>query len=154
MLTQEEQNEIQIEMGRYPQVRAAVPEALKIVQAHRGWVSDGGVHDVAAFLGLTAEEVEHVASFYSLIFRRPVGRHVILICDGVSCFIMGFDSLREHLYRRLGVTLGETTPDERFTLLPVACLGACHKAPAMMVDADLHTDLTPQRIDAILERYE
>jgi NADH-quinone oxidoreductase subunit E len=94
-----------------------------------------------------------VATFYNLIFRRPVGRHVIMVCDSVSCWIMGCDRVRKHLHDRLGIGPGETTPDHRFTLLPIVCLGCCDHAPAMTVDSDLHGDLDPQKIDAVLEKY-
>jgi len=138
----------------YPQKRAACIEALKVVQQHRGWVSDEALDDVAELLEMTPDELDGVATFYNLIFRKPVGRHVILICDSVSCWIMGYDNLRDHLKSRLGIDLGGTTPDGRFTLLPSVCLGACDHAPVMMIDDDLHLDLTPERIDQILAGYE
>lgn len=153
MLTAEEKQEIEEELKAYPFRRAGVIEALKVVQKRRGWVSDESVRDVAGVLGLSPEEVDSVATFYNLIFRRRVGRHVILLCDSVSCWVMGYDRLREHLAGHLGIGMGETTPDERFTLLPIVCLGACDVAPAMMVDDDLHGNLTPERIDEILGRY-
>jgi NADH-quinone oxidoreductase subunit E len=153
VLKDEEIRDIRAEMGRYPTARAAAPEALRIVQRYRGWVSTEAVRDIAAFLGLGAEEVEGVATFYNLIWRRPVGRHVILVCDSVSCWIMGYEGLKRRLEERLGVSLGQTTPDGRFTLLPVGCLGACHRAPAMIVDGDLHENLTAEALDRILEEY-
>jgi NADH-quinone oxidoreductase subunit E len=153
VLKEEEIRDIRAEMGRYPTPRAAAPEALRIVQRYRGWVSTEAVRDLAAFLGLHAEEVEGVATFYNLIFRRPVGRHVILVCDSVSCWIMGYEGLRKRLEERLGIGLGQTTSDGRFTLLPIGCLGACHRAPAMMVDGDLHEELSPEALDRILEEY-
>lgn len=153
MLKEEEIRDIRAEMGRYPTARAAAPEALRIVQRCRGWVSTDAVRDVAQFLGLAAEEVEGVATFYNLIFRRPVGRHVILVCDSVSCWIMGYEDLKKRLEERLGIGLGQTTRDGRFTLLPTACLGACHRAPAMMVDGEMHESVSPDGLDAILERY-
>ncbi len=141
-------------MAIYPQKRAACIEALKVVQQHRGWVSDEALDEVAELLEMTPDELDGVATFYNLIFRKPVGRHVILICDSVSCWIMGYDNLRDHLKSRLGIDLGGTTPDGRFTLLPSVCLGACDHAPVMMIDDDLHLDLTPERIDQILAGYE
>ncbi len=153
MLKDQEIRDIRAEMGRYPTARAAAPDALRIVQRSRGWVSTDAVRDIAAFLGLSAEEVEGVATFYNLIWRRPVGRHVILVCDSVSCWIMGYESLKQRLEERLGVGLGQTTPDGRFTLLPIGCLGACHRAPAMIVDGDLHENLSPEALDSILEGY-
>lgn len=153
MLTAQEQQEIAAELGHYPEKRAVCIEALKIVQQHRGWVSDESLRDIAAFLEMTPDELDGVATFYNLIFRKPVGRHVILVCDSVSCWIMGYDRLRERLAARLGIRLGETTADGRFTLLPIVCLGTCDHAPAMMIDEDLYRDIEPEAIDAILDRY-
>ncbi len=153
MLTDEERQEITAEFPHYPEKRAVCVEALKIVQAHRGWVSDENLKDVARLLEMTPDELDGVATFYNLVFRKPVGRHVILVCDSVSCWIMGCDRLREQLTARLGIRPGETTADGRFTLLPIVCLGACDHAPTMMIDEELHRDLDPARIEAILERY-
>jgi len=154
MLSEIEIRDIAAHRGHYADVRAVVPEALKIVQGHRGWISDEAVADIAAYLDLTPDEVDAVATFYNLLFRRPVGRHVILLCDSVSCHLTGYDALREHLASRLGIGLGQTTADGRFTLLPVACLGLCEQAPAMMVDEDVHGNLTPQKVDEVLARYD
>jgi NADH-quinone oxidoreductase subunit E len=154
VLSDEERREIEAEVAIYAQKRAACIEALKVVQQHRGWVSDEALDEVAELLEMTPDELDGVATFYNLIFRKPVGRHVILICDSVSCWIMGYDNLLGHLRSRLGIDLGETTPDGRFTLLPSVCLGACDHAPVMMIDDDLHLDLTPERIDQILAGYE
>ena len=153
MLTEEEKQEIEAEFRLYEQKQAACIEALKIVQRHRGWVSDEAIHDLAQFLDMTPDELDNVATFYNLIFRRPVGRHVILACDSVSCWIMGYDRIREHLTARLGIDLGETSPDGRFTLLPNVCLGTCDHAPALMIDNDLYTDLDTAKIDEILAKY-
>jgi len=152
MLTEEERLEIIAELRHHTHKHAACIEALKIVQRHRGWVSDE-IRDIADILEMTPEELDGIATFYSLIFRRPVGKHVILICDSVSCWIMESDSIRDHLTKRLGINPGETSADGRFTLLPVACLGACDRAPAMMIDEKLFTDLTPEKIDEILGEY-
>lgn len=154
MLTPEERSEIEAEMAQYPTLEAVCIDAMKIVQRHRGWVSDESLRDIAELLRMSPADLDGVASFYNLIFRKPVGRHVIFICDSVSCWIMGFEKLREHLIARLNVKPGGTTADDRFTLLPIVCLGCCDHAPAMMVDEDLHFDLTPSKIDSILERYE
>ena len=153
MLSEEEKRAIADEFPRYEQKNAVGIEALRIAQRRHGWISDETLREVAAFLEMTPDELDNVATFYNLIFRRPVGRHVILICDSVSCWIMGYDQLREHLIKRLGIALGQTTPDGRFTLLPIVCLGTCDHAPAMMIDEDLHRDLTPDKIDAILANY-
>jgi NADH-quinone oxidoreductase subunit E len=154
MLTEEERKEIEEEVRKYGRKRAAGPEALKIVQQRRGWISDECLRDIAEFLGLTNEELDSVATCYSLVFRKPVGKHVILLCDSVTCWIMGYEKILEHITNRLGIGFGETTPDGRFTLVQVACLGVCEQAPAMMINEKLYTNLVPERIDAILKEYE
>jgi NADH-quinone oxidoreductase subunit E len=154
MLTDEERREIEAEFEHYPQKRAVSIDALKVVQRHRGWVSDESLCDLAELLEMTPDELDNVATFYNLIFRRPVGKHVILVCDSISCWVMGHDRIREHLETRLGIGLGETSPDGRFTLLPIVCLGACDHAPALMIDDDLHTDLDAQKLDEILAEYD
>jgi NADH-quinone oxidoreductase subunit E len=104
-------------------------------------------------LDMTPDELEGVATFYNLIYRRPVGRHVVLLCNSISCWIMGYEPMRAHLKARLGIDLGQTTANQRFTLLPIVCLGACDHAPVMMIDDDLHHDLTAEKVDGILRKY-
>jgi NADH-quinone oxidoreductase subunit E len=154
MLTEQEKKEIEAVAGHYPLKKAAGVEALKIVQKHRGWVSDEALEDVAHVLEMSPTDLDAVATFYNFIFRRPVGRHVILVCDSVSCWIMGFDTIVNHMENRLGIGLGETTGDGRFTLLPNVCLGACDQAPVMMVDDQLYGNLDAEKIDKILASYE
>jgi NADH-quinone oxidoreductase subunit E len=153
MLTEEERQQIKAELPHYEQKRAACIEAMKIVQQHRGWVSDESIRDIAQVLEMSPDELDSVATFYSLIFRRPVGKHVIFVCDSVSCWIMGYDGIREQLSHRLGIQLGETSADGRFTLLPIACLGTCDHAPALMIDNDLYRDLDSKQVDEILAKY-
>lgn len=153
MLRDEEKREIDGELGKYHRKRAAAPEALKIVQKRRGWISNESLDDIARYLDMTTDELDSVATCYNLIFRKPVGRHRILICDSVTCWIMGYEQVVTHIKRRLGVEMGQTTTDRRFTLLPIACLGACDKAPAMMVDDDLYVELSPTKVDEILDGY-
>ena len=153
MLTDEEKQEIESELQHCELKRGASIEALKIVQRHQGWVSDESLNDLAALLDMTPAELDNVATFYNLIFRRPVGRHVILLCNSVSCWIMGCERLQAGLARRLGIDLGQTSADNRFTLLPMECLGTCDHAPALMIDEELYQDLNPDRLDKILEQY-
>jgi len=154
MLSPEEKREIDHEIAILPQRKSACIEALKAVQRHRRWVTDEAVRDVADYLEMSVDEVDNVATFYNLIYRKPVGRHVIHVCDSVSCWIVGYRELLAALEEHLRVGLGGTTADERFTLLPIPCLGTCDHAPAMMVDADLYRDIDPARVGEILERYE
>lgn len=153
MLSEEEKREIKEEFKLYPYKQAATIEALKVVQKHRGWVSDEHLKDVAEILEVSPDELDGVATFYNLIFRRPVGRHVILLCNSISCYVMGYTDVFRFVSSKLGIKYGETTPDGRFTLLPNPCLGTCDHAPAMMVDGDLHRDLTEEKISSILEGY-
>jgi NADH-quinone oxidoreductase subunit E len=158
MLTEKEKAEIEHELSQYETKQAAGIEALMILQHHRGWISGESLADVAALLDMSIDELDAVATFYNHVFRRPVGRHVILICDSVSCWMLGYERLAVHLQQKLGVNLGETTRDDRFTLLTNPCLGACDHAPCLMIDKDLHVDLDPheaaEKIDEILEGYE
>jgi len=149
VLSAEERREIEAEMAHYPDKQSVCIDAMKIVQRYRGWVSDESLRDISEFLQMSVDDLDSVATFYNLIFRKPVGKHVIMVCDSVSCWIMGYDKIRERLCSRLAIELGETTQDSRFTLLPVVCLGACDHAPVMMVDGDLHEDL-----DQVLEKYK
>ncbi len=153
MLSPEERAEIEAEFPRYPDRRAVAIDAMKIVQEHRGHVSEEALRDVGELLGMTPSDLDGVATFYNLLYRKPVGRHVVLLCNSVSCWIMGYERLRERLGSALGTGLGGTTADGRFTLLPIVCLGACDHAPAMMIDGDRHGDLTPEGLEPILERY-
>ncbi len=154
MLTVEERQEIEAEFSRYPNKRAVSIDALKIIQRHRGWVSDESLHDLGELLDMTPDELDGVATFYNLVFREPVGRHVVLVCDSVSCWIMGYEKLCQRLTSRLGVNLGGTTSDGRFTVLPIVCLGACDHAPTLMVDNDLHRDVDPEKVGELLDRYK
>jgi NADH-quinone oxidoreductase subunit E len=153
MLSEAERQEIAAELGHYEHKQAGCIEALKVVQRHRGWVSDDSLREVAALLGMTPDELDGVATFYNLIFRRPVGRHVILLCDSITCWIMGYERLQAHLRACLGITPGETSGDGRFTLLPIPCLGTCDHAPALMIDDELYRDLDPERLDQVLAQY-
>jgi len=153
MLTDTERQEIEAELPHYPDKRAACVEALKIVQRHHGWISDERLKSLAVMLDMTPDELDGVATFYNLIYRKPVGRHVVLLCNSISCWIMGYEQMRAHIKARVGVDLGHTSADQRFTLLPIVCLGACDHAPAMMVDDDLHHDLTPEKVDDMLGKY-
>ncbi len=153
MLTTAETEAIEAIARRYENKQGASIEALREVQRSRGWVSDENLRDVARLLDMSADELDGVATFYNLIFRRPVGRHVILLCDSVSCWIMGCEALRRGIESRLGIKPGETTIDGRFTLLPTVCLGACDHAPVMMVGDVLIEDLDIGQLDEVLARF-
>ena len=154
MLSDQEKQEITAELAHCEFKQSASIDALKIIQKHRGWVSDEAIRDVAAVLGMTADELDAVATFYSFVFRRPVGRHVILVCDSISCWVMGYNPLLDLLKTKLGIMFGETTRDDRFTLLPISCLGACDRAPAMMVDEELYGPINSEMMEGILDKYK
>ena len=149
VLTSQEMAEIDHELEHIPYKSGAAIDALKIVQAGRGWVSDESLQAIAKYLDMSAEQLEGVATFYNLIYRRPVGEKVILFCDSVSCWISGCDGIKQTISDTLGIDYGETTEDNRYTLLPVPCLGACDRAPVLMVGDDLITHLDDNKISEI-----
>ncbi len=153
-LSAEEIAEIEAEASHYEQKQAASIEALKVVQKHRGWVSDESIKAVAELLEMSPAELDGVATFYNLIFRRPVGRNVIMLCDSVSCWIMGCDNIAAQLKGGLGIDFGQTTEDGEYTLLPVACQGACDRAPVMLVNGELETHLNEEKVRKILGSTE
>lgn len=150
LLSQSEIDEMEAEISHLPDRTCAAIDALKIVQRHRGWVSDEALEATARLLGMSVEELDGIATFYNLIYRKPVGEKVILFCDSVSCWLMGADRVCAKIREKLGVDYGGTTADNRYTLLPVTCLGDCDHAPAMMVGEELHHDLTPEAVGDIL----
>lgn len=153
VLAQEDREAMLHAMAHYDDSRAASIDALKIVQKRHGWVPDGAPEAIGQVLGIPGADVEGVATFYNLIFRRPVGRHVIKVCDSVGCFLTGYDVLIAAIKQHLGIDYGQTTPDGRFTLLPICCLGNCDKGPTLMIDEDTHGPVAVADIPALLERY-
>lgn len=145
-LSETELAEIDAEIAHVPYRSAVAIDALKIVQAHRGWISDESLRAIARHLNMSPDELDGIATFYNLIYRQPVGDKVILLCNSISCWIKGCDSLQQKISKQLGVGLGETTADNRYTLLPVTCLGACDKAPVLMVGDDLHEDVDDEAL--------
>ena len=151
ILTAKELLEIDKEIDHAPYRSAVAIDALKIVQKYHGWVSDERLNALADYLGMSPAELDGIATFYSLIYRRPVGENIISLCDSVSCWIKGYNQLQQHISSRLDIKLGETTNDKRFTFLPAPCLGACDRAPVMMVGDNTHLNLTEEKIDRILK---
>lgn len=152
VLTAQTRAEVERQRDRYPQPRSAVLPSLWALQHQLGHLSPEGMGEVGEILGLAPSEVEAVASFYAMYFDRPGGRHHVLACVNVSCALRGADAIVAHLERRLGCPSGGTTADGEFTWeQTVECLGACGGAPAMQVDHHFHENLTPERVDAILD---
>ncbi|WP_313090507.1 NADH-quinone oxidoreductase subunit NuoE [Stutzerimonas nitrititolerans] len=154
VLSETERSAIEHEMHHYEDSRAASIEALKIVQKARGWVPDGACDAIGQILGIPASDVEGVATFYSQIFRVPVGRHIIRVCDSMTCYIGGHESVLDSIRNEIGIEPGQTTADNRFTLIPVCCLGNCDKAPALMIDDDTFGDVQPGGVAQLLEAYQ
>ncbi|HBO15410.1 MAG TPA: NADH-quinone oxidoreductase subunit NuoE [Porticoccaceae bacterium] len=140
---------IDAEIAHLPYTSAAAIDALKIVQAARGWVSDECLIAIAKHLDMSVEQLEGIATFYNLIYRQPVGDKVILFCNSVSCWICDCDKVKERISDLLEIDYGETTTNNRYTLLPVPCLGACDRAPVMMVGDDLITHLDDEIIETL-----
>lgn len=149
-LSDVEIREINAELSHYEDKTAASIEALKIVQKHRHWVSDECLVAVAELLQMSPAQLEGVATFYNLIYRRPVGKTVIHYCNSVCCWMMGSEQLRERLCRHLQVDLGEMSEDGEYTVLPSVCLGACDHAPVAMVGQELKLDLADAGVNEIL----
>ena len=153
-LSNEEIEAIEAEVTHLPDRPSAAIEAMQIVQAQRGWVSDESLNAIARLLDMSPAELDSIATFYNLIYRQPVGRHVVMVCDSVSCYVMGCDRVRSSVAEHLGIEPGQTTDDGRFTLLPIVCLGACDRAPVMMVGDELLGDVQPDEVPGLLERFK
>jgi NADH-quinone oxidoreductase subunit E len=132
--------------------REAAVDVMKELQAHYGWLTDAAVGEAAELLGLSPLQVEELATFYEMIYRRPVGKKVLHVCDSISCWAMGCETLMDHLAQRFGVEPGGTTADGMLTLLPCACLGMCGDGPALMVGETLYGKVTPEKANEILEK--
>ncbi len=157
MLTAESRAEIDSWIAKYPPERkqSAVMAALRIAQDQNGgWLTTELMDAVAEYLEMEPIAVYEVATFYSMYELKPVGKHKICICTNISCMLCGSDGVVDHLEKRLGIKLGETTEDGRFTLKEVECLGACVNAPMFSIGRDYYEKLTPEKIDAILDKLD
>lgn len=157
LITRENRAEIDQWVAKYPaeNKRSAVMAALRIVQDQNGgWLTSDLIDAVADYLEMPSIAVYEVATFYSMYELEPVGRHKICLCTNVSCMLCGSDDILAYLQKKLGIGFGETTPDGRFTLKEVECLGACGGAPMMQIHNKYYENLTPGRIDEILAVLE
>lgn len=135
----------------YPQVRSALLPALHVAQNELGWVSREAMEDVAAIVGVDADQVEEVATFYTMYYTEPVGTYVLEVCKTAPCSFLGADEIIDYIASKLGIEPGDTTPDGMFTLIRVECLAACHRAPVMQVNHRYYQDLTRERVDALID---
>jgi len=139
-------------LPRYPIKRAAIMSTLWLAQEEFGWLSHDVLAYVAGLLELSPAFVASVASFYTMYYRQPMGRHHVQVCTNLSCALVGADRIVDCLRRRLGVEVGQTTADGRFSLSEAECLGSCGTAPMMQVNDDYWENLTPERTLEIIER--
>jgi NADH-quinone oxidoreductase subunit E len=140
--------------ARYPHRLTALIPLLYLVQKEYGYVTEEGMEAVAEVLGTTPAYVASVASFYTMLYRRPVGQFILRVCRTLPCALMGAEGIIAHLQDKLGIAPGETTPDRRFTLETVECLAACHVAPVMMVNDVYKACLDRAKVDAILDECQ
>jgi len=150
-LSDDEKSQIDHEASILETREAAGIEALKVVQSFRGWISDDSLLAIAQYLKMTSAELEGVATFYNLIYRQPVGKNVIHLCDSVSCHLTGYSEILSTIKQHLAIDYGQTTTDGLFTLLSNACLGGCDKSPVMMVGKVHYEYLTKSKVIDILE---
>lgn len=151
LLTTDQIEQFRSHVAALEHPRELIIDLLRAVQDNHGWVPDEGVELVAKILGLSPLEVEEVATFYDKIFRYPVGRFPIHVCDSICCWSRGGEELAAYLRQQLGVNFGETTTDGLFTLLPSCCLGACGRAPAIMIGRETYGPLQNEDVDRILD---
>ena len=151
MLTDKSKEEIRRIRDEYPDPDSALLPALYLAQNdYDGWLPEEAIEAVAAVMGLTPARVGAMASFYTLFHREPVGRHVIYVCTNVACSLLGAQHLLDYLGQKLGIQVGETSADGRFTLMEVECLGSCGTGPMMQVDDQYYENLTEDKIDQVL----
>src|SRR5579885_2537366 len=139
--------------NRYPVARAAVITELYIAQQEEGYISQAALEAVAEVLNLTVDDVESVATFYTMYYQQPPGKKVIKVCTSISCYLRNCDALVEQLEKRLGVKRGETTPDGNDTLMTTECLASCGTAPVLQVNNKFVENLTPEMIDALVDEW-
>ena len=134
--------------------RELAVEVMFTLQKHYGYLTDAALVEGAELLGMTPLELEELATFYDFIYRKPVGKYVIHVCDSTICWMLGHQSVLDYIGQKLNISPGETTEDGLFSLLPVCCIGYCDHAPAMLINGKLYGPLTPQAIDSILEEIK
>lgn len=152
MFSKSVEKEFQELLQKYPSKRSALLPALYIVQRELGYVSDEGIKYVANLIGLTPAQVTEVATFYTMIFLKPVGKNVIWVCHNLSCSLCGAEEVIRHLEQKLNIKAGETTPDKKFTLLRQECLASCDTAPVMQINDEYEENLTIERVNQIMDR--
>ena len=154
MLPETLKSELQEQVARVVHPREMAIDVINALQDHYGYFSDEALAQAADLLGMSPLEVDELATFYTFIYREPVGKYVIHVCDSLICWMDKGDNLVAHLCQRLGIQMGETTADGRFTLLPVCCIGYCDRAPAILVNRMVHGPLTIESLDRLIDRLQ
>jgi len=145
---------IQALIDKYPQKRSALIPSLHLAQKEKGYISQDTICEIARIFDLSPNEVSEVVSFYTMFHRKPVGKYVIQVCTNISCLLCDAEEIVDHLIQKLGIKLGETTEDKKYTLLEVECLGSCGTSPVIQINDDYYEELTPQKVDQILDSLE
>lgn len=154
MLSQAACQQIQVLMSKYPQKRSALIPSLQLAQKEVGHLSHDVIREIALMFELSPNEVQEVVSFYTMLYKKPMGKYVIQVCTNISCMICNAEEIVSHLTRKLGIQLGETTSDGKYTLLEVECLGSCGTSPVIQINEDYHEELTTEKVDRILDSLE
>ena len=152
MLPDELKESLEKQIAHADHPRELVVDTMLALQDHYGYLSDEAVEQVAALLGMSALEVEELATFYTFIYREPVGKYVIHVCDSLICWMDGYESIQNYLCQKLDIEVGGTSADGLFTVLPVCCIGYCDLSPAMLINRKVYGGLTAEKIDQILEK--
>jgi NADH-quinone oxidoreductase subunit E len=154
MISQAVREQIQALMSKYPKKRSALIPSLQLAQKEAGYLSKDAICEIARIFELSPSEVYEVATFYTMLYKKPMGKYVIQVCTNISCLLCNAEDIVSRLTGKLGIQLGETTPDGKYTLLEVECLGSCGTSPVMQINEDYYEELTPEKVDRILDSLE
>ena len=138
-------------MGRYPKKRSALIPSLQLAQKETGYLSTEVIAEIARMFDLSPTEVNEVTTFYTMLYKKPVGKYVVQVCTNISCMLCEAEGIMDHLVRRLGIKPGETSADKKYTLVEVECLGSCGTGPVVQINETYYEELTPEKIDTILD---
>lgn len=153
MLSESAKKDIEAALSKYPNKRSAVMDALRAAQKDKGYIAKDDMDEIAAILQMPSVEVNAAAAFYTMYnIDRPVGRYHVQVCRNISCSLLGAEHIIKYMERALNIKTGETTPDKKFSLSTVECLGSCSTAPMMQINDDYHENLTEAKIDELLKR--
>ena len=154
MLSQAANQQIQALINKYPRKRSALIPSLQLAQKEAGYLSNDTICEIARIFELTPNEVYEVATFYTMFYKKPVGKYVIQVCTNISCLLCNAEDIVSHLTGKLGIRFGETTPDGKYTLLETECLGSCGTSPVIQINETYYEELTPEKVDQILDSLE